>query len=100
MIVKKTILFFILITIITGCSQSAVPTPTGSDSQSQNEAKIASMAAPADLPAPTAMPTPDIPVKIGTSLPVSNSIFNNQNISSVQEIGVTQNGLPNYSHDC
>ena len=89
---KNIILFFILLTTLTNCSQATVSAPTGAASPSQNEAETASTLAPTELPAPTATPTPDIPVKIGTTLPVSNSIINNENISAVQEIGITQNG--------
>jgi WD40 repeat protein len=90
---RNIVLFFILLTTVTGCSPAAVATSTGAASQPQNEAQIASTSAPTEMPAPTAMPTPEIPVKIGTTLPVSDSIFNNENINTVQEIGVTQNGL-------
>ena len=88
----STIILLTLMAAFAGCSQGAVSISSEPDEQPQIETQALQFPAATDIPAPTATPTPDLPLKIGTSLPVSMTVFNNENVENLQEIGVAQNG--------
>ena len=77
---------------LASCSQDIASIPYESDEPLPIETQILHTPSTTETSTPTATPTPDLPQKIGASLPASTMAFNNENIDTVQEIGVAQNG--------
>ena len=89
---RSSIILLTLMAALAGCSQGAVSISSEPDDALQIETQAQQSPAATDIPASTATPTPDLPLKIGTSLPVSMTALDNENVESIQEIGVAQNG--------
>jgi len=89
---RNTIILLAALAALVSCSQGIASIPYEPDEPPQNETQIPQSPSAAETSTPTAAPTPDLPQKIGASLPASTMAFNNENIDTVQEIGVAQNG--------
>lgn len=87
---KKVVFFSILIIVFSGCMQKAddlslTPIP-------KTPTKLLPTNTLTAIPSPTATPTPEMPIKIGTAYPVSEQPIDSGNIRSVREVAVLQNG--------
>lgn len=90
---KITTLFLFASIIFSACTQSAELTSAAQATKSINVTDTSfGIAAPSETPAPVATPTPSIPIKTGSVMPVSINVFTKETIKNVEEIGIVQNG--------